>query len=124
MMLNLRWGPAYKINTFPIYMVFQSSFLNNTINNKLQNFQGVTECSRQDCYIEISNFTIIVPVPNSGGVNFKITKCCGIWDGDPHIRLINPIYRIFQNSLLNYTVNIKFEALRRIIVCSRQNYHI
>ena len=35
-----------------------------------------------------------------------------------------PVYRIFQNSLLNYPVNIKLEDLKRITVCSRQNFPI
>ena len=80
--------------------------------------------SRQICQLEILNSIIFVPVPNSGGMDFKIPKWYRIWDGDQNTKLDYPLYRVFQNNRLIYTVNIKWDVLERVTDCPRQFCHI
>ena len=58
------------------------------------------------------NFTIFDPVPNSGGVHFKIAKWVRIWVADQYTKLAHPFYRVFQILLLIYTINFKCDDFK------------
>ena len=60
------------------------------------------------------NFTIFDPVPNSGGVHFKIAKWVRIWDADQYTKLVPPLYRVFQILILIYTINFECDDFKWI----------
>ena len=98
--------------------------MNYTLNIKWEYLQWVTERSRQNCHIEILNFTIFIPVPNSGSVHLKITKWSRIWDGDQYKKIVYPLYSVCQISLFIYIVSINWDDRQGKIDCSCQNCHI
>ena len=113
-------GDQYKKLKHDLQGVFKISPWFFIVNIKWEDLLKVTECLRQNYHIEILSLTIFVPVPNFGNLHLKMAKWVRIWDGDKYKKIVYPIYRVFQISLLIYKVNIKWDHLQYIIDCSFQ----